>query len=138
MVGEQNTMKLNGWRRLALVLCGVWLLGAASLAIYEVLNHRDGYFAGLTLPAGTIVSGDKATLPDGRVISLNISIKGQAVKPWEIKWDNEPEVPTEQLVRWSKLFTQGVAIPLALWAFIEILTVIANWVARGFRERKVP
>lgn len=131
-------MKLNGWRRLALVLCGAWCLGAVSLATYEFLNHRDGHFVGLSLPIGTVVSGNKATLPGGRVIDLNLSIEGKAIKPWEIEWDNEPEVPTEQFIRWAKLLTQGFAIPFGLWVCFELLAFIGNWVAQGFRERKAP
>jgi hypothetical protein len=129
-------MKLNGWRRLAVVLCGVWCFGATSLAIYEAFTHCDGYFVGLKLPTGTVVSGDKATLPDGRVIDLDMSIDGKAVKPWEIKWDSQPEVPTEQFLRWSKLFTQGIVIPLGPWACFAILVMVGNWVVRGFREQK--
>lgn len=127
-------MKLNGWRRLALIFCGAWCLGAASLTTFELLNHREGYFVGLTLPIGTVVSGNKATLPGGRVVDLNLSIEGKAIKPWEIKWDNEPEVPTEQFIRWTRLLIQGLIIPVGLWVCFELFAFIGNWVTRGFRE----
>ena len=130
-------MKLNGWRRLAVVLCGVWLVGVASLATYETLSHREGLFVGLTLPVGTVVTGNKAKLPDGRTVELNIKLEGKDVKPWEIKWDNEPEIPTETTIHWRKLLV-SVLSPLAFWFIIEVLVRIGIWVSRGFREQKAP
>ena len=130
-------MKLNGWRRLAVALYGAWVVGVASFSTYEALLHHDGFFVGLTLPVGTIVSGNSAKLPDGRTIELNIKLEGKEVKPWEIKWDNEPEIPTETTVHWVKLFV-GVLLPFVFWLVIEIVTYIGSWIARGFREQKVP
>jgi hypothetical protein len=130
-------MKLNGWRRLAVVLGSAWIIGVASFASYESLSHCDGFFAGLSLPVGTVISGDKARLPDGRTVDLNIKLAGKNIKPWEIKWDNEPEILTQSAVHWGKLFL-GVSIPLVLWFIIEIFVRIGAWVARGFREQKAP
>lgn len=130
-------MKLNGWRRLVVVVGGAWLVGVASLATYETLSGSDGLFVGLTLPVGTVVTGNKAKLPDGRTVELNTKLEGKNVKPWEIIWDNEPEIPTEKVVYWGKLLA-GVSLPLALWAVIEILVHIGTWVSRGFREQKAP
>ena len=131
-------MKLNGWRRLALVLCGAWCLGVISLTTFESFNHSDGYFVGLALPVGTVVSGNKATLPGGQFIDINLSIEGKTIKPWEIKWDNEPDVPTEQFLRWNKLLSVGLAIPFGFWVCFEVLAFVGSWVARGFREQKSP
>ena len=130
-------MKLNGWRRLAVVIGGVWIIGVVSFTVYELLSHRDGFFAGLSLPVGTVISGDKAKLPDGRIVNLNIKLEGKDVKPWEIKWDNEPEIPTQPVVHWGKLFL-GIILPLILWFIIEIFVYISAWVARGFYEQKAP
>jgi hypothetical protein len=132
-LGSNTAMKLNGWRRLAIVLSSAWVVGVISFTTYEALSHRDGFFVGLTLPIGTIVSGNRAILPDGRTVKLNIKLEGKDVKPWEIKWDNEPEIPTETIVHWGKLFS-GVSIPLVLWFILEVLVLIGTWVARGFRE----
>ena len=131
-------MKLNGWRRLALVLCTLWCAGNFTVFTYEVSTHHDGYFVGLFLPIGTVVSGDKARLPDGRTINLNITIGGKPIKPWEIKWSNEPEVPTEQHIFWNKLLLQAIAIPFGFWVCVELLFFVGNWVARGFRDREAP
>ena len=87
-------MKFNGWRRLAVVLGSVWIIGVVSFAAYESLSRRDGLFVGLTLPVGTVISGEKAKLPDGRTVDLNVKLNGKDVKPWEIKWDNEPGIIT--------------------------------------------
>jgi hypothetical protein len=128
-------MKLNGWRRLAVVLGVVWLIGVVSLEAYEVLLYKDGLLAGLTLPVGTVISGNKARLPDGRTIDLITNLNGKDVKPWEIKWDNEPEIPTQSVVHSGTLFL-GVSLPIILWFFIEGLVSISAWVGRGFREQK--
>lgn len=115
------------------MLFGAWALGASFLALYEGVYRRDGYFVGLTLPAGTVVEGSKAKLPDGRVVDLNTTIDGRPVKPWEIKWDNEPEIPTEQIIYWRKLLFFSLICPPLLWAGIELLILIGGWVSRGFR-----
>jgi hypothetical protein len=129
-------MTLNGWRRLGLALCGAWCFGVISLATYEIISRQDGYFVELTLPAGAVVTGNHVTLPDGRIIDINLSIGGKDVKPWEIKWDNEPEVPTEQFIRWKKLLLVLLAIPFGLWGCFEVLAFIGGWISSGFREHK--
>ena len=126
-------MKLNGWPRLAIVLGGAWAVCVGSLAVYEALARHDGFFVGLTLPVGTVVTGNKVKLPDGRTVELNVRLEGRSIKPWEIKWDNEPEIPTERIVRWEKLLA-AIAIPLAVWLIIEVLVRVGTWVTRGFRE----
>ena len=52
-------MKINGWRRLAIVLSGLWILGSASLVMYEKFNIPEYSIAwlkfltiGVTLPFG--------------------------------------------------------------------------------------
>lgn len=129
-------MKLTGWRRLAVVLCGVWCIGAASLATYEALNPSDGCFVALVPPEGTVVSNDQVTLPNGQVFDLDPSNRGKTNQPWQIKWSKEAKVPMTRLVRWTELLMWGVAVPFGAWACLEILTLIIGWVARGFRERR--
>lgn len=130
-------MNLNGWRRLAIVLGGAWVIGVATLTSYEVLSHQDGVFVGLSLPVGTIVTGNTAKLPDGRTVDLNAKLEGKDLKPWEIKWDNEPEIPTETVVRWKKL-VPIIFLPIVLWLVAEALVKNGSWVARGFRQHKAP
>lgn len=126
-------IKLNGWRRLGIVIFSSWVLGAASIAVYEGASHSDGHFVGLTLPVGTVVIGSKAKLPGGRMVDINTTINGRPVKPWEIKWDNQPEIPTEQVIHWRKLLIYSVICPMLLWASFELLAFVGSWVSRGFR-----
>lgn len=130
-------MRLNGWRRLAVVFFAASCMSALSVAAYEVLAHRGGYFVGHTPLRGTVVRGNKATLPSGEVIELNVPVPGEIPEPWELDWDNQPQHATETYVRWSKLFSVAFALPLAAWACLEFLAVVANWVLRGFRERNL-
>ena len=130
-------MKLNGWRRLAIVLGGAWVIGIATLTSCEVLSHQDGVFAGRSLPIGTIVTGNTATLPDGRTVKPNIKLNGKDVKPGEIKRDNEPAISTEVVVRW-KVLVPVIALPILLWLVIEALVAIGSLVGRGFRGHKAP
>jgi hypothetical protein len=127
-------MHLNGWRRLGLVAVALWLVASLSLALFEHLEGRDGYFVGRSLPVGTLVRGNQVALPDGRIIPLRQTLGGHELRPWEIKWDNEPEVPTVSHIRWPRLVSVGVAFPLGAWLALELLGAIARWVMRGFRR----
>ena len=125
-------IRLNGSQRLGVVLAAVWTIGVASIATYEYANRKDGWFAGLTLPVGTVVSGSKATLPDGRSVDLNMTLEGKSVKPWEVQWDNEAQVPTAQVIHWRALLG-GLALPFFLWATVFLLARVVGWVRNGFR-----
>jgi hypothetical protein len=125
-------IRLNGWKRLGVVLCIAWMLGVASIASYEYTNRKDGWFFGLTLPLGTIITGGKATLPDGRIVELNMALDGRPVKPWEVQWDNEPKIPTIQVIHWRPLLG-ALAFPLLLWVAVSLFVRIASWVRAGFR-----
>lgn len=131
-------MRLNGWRRISVALFCSWLLGVTAYVTYEVLGHHDGYFVGLQPLVGIMITGNKATLPDGRIVDLNESIGGLPINPWEIKWANVPEIPKEPFIRWSRLFLLGLLLPLCVWLCIEALVLVWHWIARGFREGNVP
>ncbi len=130
-------MKLNGWRRLAIVLGGAWVIGIATLTSYEVLSQQDGVFAGLSPPGGTIVTGNTATPPDGRTKKPNIKLNGKDVKPWGINRGNEVERPIEIVVRW-KVLIPVITLPIVLWLVIEALVKIGDWIGRGFGGHKAP
>lgn len=128
-------MKLNGWRRIGIVLGGVWVLSVVGIAATEVMLEGVGWFVQRTLPAGTTISGNKAMLPNGRTVDINTrGPNGEALSPWDIKWDNEPEIPSEVHVRWLKLLATGVGLPLAVWTFGELMSRITRWIVRGFRS----
>ena len=101
----------------------------------EWTTRKDGFFVYLALPVGTVIKGDEAVLPDGRKVQLNQTIAGQTIKPWEIKWDDEPEVPTTRHLHWANLFFLGLLLPLALWGLAEIIVAVASWVTRGFSHQ---
>ena len=123
---------LGGWQRIGIILAALWWLGIAVLAGYDFAKHQEGTFTFLEPPAGTIVSGETATLPDGRKIDLNVSIGGESVKPWEIKWDNEPEVPTVVSIRWQCL-ASALLLPVVLWLLLALTYRVVLWVRAGFR-----
>jgi len=124
-------MRTSGWRRLAVVLCGAWCIGIFSVAGYELITRRVGYFIELTLPVGTVISGNKAILPDGRVVELQTTIDVRSLKPGEIKWVGEPGVVELQLR--SVLLAVTLVVPMGLWAGFEVIAVVGGWILRGFR-----
>jgi hypothetical protein len=125
-------MRINGWRRIGIVLVSAWLLGSAGLAITEWSKAKDGFFVYLSLPTGTVFKGNEAVLLDGRVIQLNQKLAGEDIKPWDIKWDNEPEVPTIRHLHWFNLILVGLVLPLMVWVVLELLVAVGFWVMCGF------
>lgn len=125
-------MRLNGWRRLGIVLAGVWLLGCTLVLAYERSAPRDGFFVFRTLPTGTLIKGNEATLQDGRTVQLRQKLDGKEIKPWEIQWDNEPEIPTVAVVKAGTFFLVGLVFPLLLLAALELFAVLCRWVRKGF------
>lgn len=124
-------MRTSGWRRLAVVLCGAWCIGVVSVAGFELITHRVGYFIELTLPVGTVISGNKAILPDGRVVELQTTVDVRSLQPGEIKWEGAPGVVELQLR--SVIFAITLIVPMGLWAGLEVIAVLGQWVLRGFR-----
>ena len=123
---------LGGWQRLGIVLTTVWWLGIAAVVCYDFAKHREGSFTSLGLPPGTVVLDGRATLPDGRTVQLDLSVGGQSVKPWEIKWDNESAIPTAVSVRWQRIAYAGL-LPVGLWLLLVIASRAFRWVRAGFR-----
>ena len=79
-------------------------------------SDSDGWFVRHTLPVGTVVSGDKATLPDGRIVSLKNfkdPTTGRVLKPWEMDWANEPAIPKQSQIHWLSLL--GATVYSLLW-----------------------
>ena len=91
-------MRLNGWRRLGIILAGLWLLSCTLVLAYERSAPTDGFFVFRTLPVGTLISGNEANLPGGPTIQLRQKLGSKEIKPWEIQWDNEPEIANVAVV----------------------------------------
>lgn len=130
-------MKLNGWRRLGSVLVVAWIVGALTVSLLELQSNIDGYFVYGKIPTGTVIQGNQATLPNGQVVQLHQHLDGREVKPWEINWDNEPEIPRTKVIRWSRLLGFGLALPCIAWLLIEASVSSARWVACGFKDGNV-
>lgn len=127
---------MNRLRKLALVLSMFWVLCAISLSVFEVSFHRNGYFSRRNIPKGTVVSADAATFPDGQVFELKCSGDSADFKPWEIDWENNPQVPRQLDIYWAKLITQGLFIPLFLWGCVEIFIRLFRLIAGVLRNLK--
>jgi hypothetical protein len=131
-------MRLNGWRRLGVLLTTVWVVGVLTVAAVEIARFQRGVFVYQGIPKGTVVRGDKATLPDGMVVQLDARdpATGRVLNPWEIDWANEPAIAKQTSVRWLKLSVLAVVVPIAVWLLIELLAVAGTWVLRGFKSRR--
>jgi hypothetical protein len=135
-------MKLNGWRRFGVLLSSVWLIGVIAWAVLEVAKPQfTGTFAYMTMDEmkGMVMNGNKVTLANGKIIRLKTARDpntGTSLKPWEIDWESEPDIPKETNIRWLKLVTVALVLPALTWALIELLTVGFSWVWRGFKSNK--
>jgi hypothetical protein len=117
-------------RKLALVAFAAWCLGVTGLAAYEFVTHQVGYFVALTLPLGTEVSGDRAALPDGRIVKLDRAIDVRTLAPGEIEWTDVPGVV--ELQPRATLIAIILLVPLAGWIALEAGALLAEWILRGF------
>ena len=131
-------MLLNGWRRLGIVLTGIWVVGVGVLLAVELAHSKTGVFVYQTIPKGTLIQGDKATLPDGSVVQLNAqdAATGHSLKPWEINWDNEADILKGHAIRWDRLAIFGIAVPACVWLLVELLVCGGRWILRGFRSTR--
>ncbi len=129
-------MRLTGWRRLGVVLVALWVAGCICIMVVELTRAPRGFFVERLLPQGAVVRGDKAELPGGRIVELNARdpVTGQIVSPWNIDWNNQPNLPTS--IQWLRLAIVGIVVPLAIWLLIELLVIAGAWVARGFKLKR--
>jgi hypothetical protein len=127
--------RLNGWRRLAILLWALWTATIAVTLILELRGFGGNALVFESIPVGTVVNGEEATLPDGSVVKLNARDPrtGALLQPWEIDWSSQPGVPKRSVVRWNR-FLVGIFVPCAVWLIIEFFGVGVRWVARGFRS----
>jgi hypothetical protein len=126
--------RLGMLRRLAMVLFGAWILGVTALATYELVTHQVGYFVALSLPVGTKVAGDQATLPDGRVVTLERTVDVKSLEPGQIDWSEVPGVVSLQAR--ASLIGIVLLIPLATWAVVECLILLVGWILRDLEVGK--
>ncbi|HZY17528.1 MAG TPA: hypothetical protein VFE82_03555 [Ramlibacter sp.] len=123
---------LNGWRRLGLVLAGLWLVGCLALATVEWSGKQTGVFVYRTLTAGSTIDvlKNQVVLPDGSVAKLTQNLAGR--QPWELDWKKEPEAAPVLVLNWLRILKLGLFFPIAVWLALEGIALCARWVLRGF------
>jgi hypothetical protein len=117
---------------LGLALCAAWLLVTGIVIGYEVLTRQVGYFVEMALPVGTVVHGNVATLPDGRVVTLDTTIAASNADPGRIQWDGDPAVAELHVHR--ALVAIALGIPILAWLAIDAIALTVGWIGRGFRR----
>jgi hypothetical protein len=133
-VAVRSWRSIGGFRRLALVLCAAWCVGITTVCGYELLTRQLGYFVALRLPVGTVVSGNQATLPDGRVVLLERPLDVRQLAPGQIEWADQPGVV--QLQTRTTLLALVLAIPFLGLAVLEAMILSGRWIVRGFKRRE--
>lgn len=127
--------RLNGWRRIGVVLTASWLVGCAAIIFYEAHSDeqvvKGGLFVWHALPIGTTVSieNGEVTLPDGKTIKITDS--DRTIQPWEINWAKYRDIPTMYV--YDDKIKSALAFPFIAWVLIEIIVAVVRWIARGFR-----
>lgn len=131
---------LNGWRRLGAVIVVLWLLGVVSLTAVEYNSSSSGVLIHHGLPIGTLVEGEKVTLPDGKIVTIDNrdAVTGHPLAPWQINWDAQTNLPQVTEVRWLRFGLALVLVPICVWLFFELAVMVFKWVSRGFRGGTTP
>lgn len=119
-------------RRFAIVVCAAWALLFCGLGAYEVAKNEVGYFLALSLPVGTVVLGDQATLPDGKVVKLPRPIDVRDLPPGAIAWNDESGVV--ELQPRTGLLAAILLVPFSCWLALEALVLAGRWILHG-KER---
>lgn len=129
-------MKFVGWRRFGMILWLTWIAAIASLATYEWSTRSTGMFVYRTIPLGTTldVETNSATLPDGRSVRLKQQLADH--EPWQLDWNNEPEVASVFMLAWKRAMRLGLLLPLTLWLAIELVALISTSIAKVFRPKR--
>jgi len=128
-------MKFVGWRRLGMIFWLTWIAAIASVATYEWSTQSTGIFVYRTIPLGTTldVETNSATLPDGRAVQLKQQLAGH--EPWQLDWNDEPEVASVLMLAWKRAMRLGLLLPLTSWMAIELVGLISTSIARIIRPK---
>ncbi len=142
------SLTLNGWRRVGIVAASLYLLAIIAVAFTEYSSKSAGFFVFQSIPVGTVVAGNKVTLPDGKVITITEEEEfkmrlrnergipsqeiGQPLLPWQIDWSELSSVPKITEISWQRLGLFALLVPLIIWFLAEAVVLTASWVRRGF------
>lgn len=130
---------LNGWRRFGIVIAMLWFIAVISLAFIEYTSKSHGFFVFQSLPGGITFSGDKITLPNGKVIAITeedeFKLRYEQEKTGKIidSWESVPKVAE---IRWLRLGLFALLAPLIAWLLVEVSVLTVAWVRRGFAGKQ--
>lgn len=125
-------MAAGGLSRLVLATGTAALVVTACLLSVNLLVHRVDTLAEMTLPVGTVVNGDQATLPDSRIVRLAGPMAPPASP--EALYPNEPPARVVALNIRPLLLGIALGVPMLAFFGIEAVALAAAWVMRGFKR----
>jgi hypothetical protein len=116
----------------------VWATCVFVIAASQYGSHAKGFFVYWFLPVGTVVGDGKATLPGGKVITIDDTdpATGRRLEPWQIDWDHQRNVPIVPEIFWFRLVTVAILVPLIVWSVAELLSRAFAWQQRLGRTRR--
>jgi len=126
---------LNGWRRIGVVLVGVWLIVAGTI-LWRAPEIVTDLWPGLAEP----VHGTRAVhAPElqEELEAAKTKKLGRELAPWEKVWYPTREIPAilpaelPVLTRWFLLFS----VPVLTWQVAELLVWLMLWIRAGFAGR---
>lgn len=124
--------RMNGWRRIGIVLYAVYCVFSAALLWEEIGNQKGRLFFNEVPQKLSVQQADSG---------------GQKLKPWEKDWG--PGVETQQTkprfvpidrfeLSAQKLFVGFLGFPLLAWLFFELAAAAMRWIIAGFRNNPTP
>lgn len=113
-----------------------WTTCICLIAISQYASHAKGFFVYWSLPVGTVVGNGKATLPGGKIVTIDDidPTTGRRLDPEQIDWDHQPNVPSVPQINWLRLATFIIIDPLGVWLLAELVSKAFAWVRAGFRH----
>ncbi len=108
------------------------------IAASQYGSHAKGFFVYWFLPVGTVVGDGKATLPGGKVITIDDTdpATGRKLEPSQIDWDHQRNVPIVPEIFWFRLVTVAILVPLIVWSVAELLCRVVALQQRSGRTRR--
>jgi hypothetical protein len=127
-------MRLNGWRRLGVVLSVAWWLVFVTMMVQDTYTARERAQSWEREWGPRNSTATPAPSTRGVVDPFEEERTATAAtpgKPWERDWGTKPPKPSCD-VNWADCLI-ALAIPVAIWGMIEALVKAIRWVIQGFR-----
>ena len=153
---------LNGWRRIGVVLCSLWILALLGFLYYECelgqpILLTDEMVTPVIMKVPNLLRLEQSmpSTEKEKILASKMAAAaehneqrsrelGRKLEPWEMEWvlKNEPEI-VEKLVynrttsiNYTTLAFLMLAVPIFSWLTIEIFVKIFAWVMLGFKSRR--